>query len=233
MTQLSWSCCQFMPYGRAFMEFSQSRRHSKIRHGEVTAAAPGHECASPIRRMGTRTRRFGSAVSRHPQLRLNSSPAWRFFGAEYNRVTLPGVSQGSISTVPWASATKATWDMQAYESTRWGPGWFGLQLMYEHDRKLADDFNSFTAALTYDLRIPAKAVSFGSTGEPRMETPLKLPRSVVLERKETSAFHRSVHRFSESGLWNLSHEPAGVVPFRGKQSDGLPKQSICRRIRTW
>ena len=77
----------------------------------------------------------------------------RPFAWNYSRLTLPGVSQGSISLAPWASGTKATWDVQAYESTRLGPGWLGLQVMYEHDRKLADDLNSLTAALTYDLRI--------------------------------------------------------------------------------
>ena len=87
---------------------------------------------------------------------LGSGPWTRFIAGEYNRVTLPGVSQGSISITPWAAATKATWDVQAYESTRWGPGWIGGQLMYEHDRKLPDDFNSFTAAATYDLRLPTK-----------------------------------------------------------------------------
>jgi hypothetical protein len=84
---------------------------------------------------------------------LGSGWLMRSFAAEYNRVTLPGVSQGSISITPWATATKATWDVQAYESTRLGRGWLGGQFMYEHDRKLPDDFNSFTPAVTYDLRI--------------------------------------------------------------------------------
>jgi hypothetical protein len=139
---------------------------------------PGHECASPDPKDGDKNTKIWDVPSQGIRnCSLNSSPAWRFFGAEYNRVTLPGVSQGSISTVPWASATKATWDMQAYESTRWGPGWFGLQLMYEHDRKLADDFNSFTAALTYDLRIPAKGRQFwfdwGTPNGDAAQTPKK------------------------------------------------------------
>jgi hypothetical protein len=87
---------------------------------------------------------------------LGSGKFIRFLGGEYNRLTLPGVSQGTVSLAPWASGTKATFDVQAYESTRWGPGWVGLQVMYEHDRKLADDFNSFTAAATYDLRMPTE-----------------------------------------------------------------------------
>lgn len=82
-------------------------------------------------------------------------PGWysKSEGWVYNRLALPGVSQGSISVTPWAAATKATWDVQLYGATRvWG-GYVGAQLMYEHDRKLADDFNSLTGALTYDVRI--------------------------------------------------------------------------------
>lgn len=62
------------------------------------------------------------------------------------------MSQGNISIAPIAAATKSTWDVQTYGSSLWGPGWIGLQGIYEHDRKPADDLNSFTAALTYDLR---------------------------------------------------------------------------------
>ncbi len=70
----------------------------------------------------------------------------------YNRGAQPGVSQGSISITPIAGATKSTWDVQTYGSTLLGPGWIGLQGVYEHDRNLKDDLNSFTAALTYDVR---------------------------------------------------------------------------------
>ncbi len=74
-------------------------------------------------------------------------------GSLYNRLTQPGVSQGSISISPIMPATKTTWDVQAYESTLAGPGWAGFQLMYERDRKAVDDFDSLTAAFTYDLRV--------------------------------------------------------------------------------
>lgn len=71
----------------------------------------------------------------------------------YTLGALPGVSQGSISIDPVALATKSTFDVQVYESWLHGPGWIGIQGVYEHDRKPADDLNSLTAALTYDRRI--------------------------------------------------------------------------------
>jgi hypothetical protein len=70
----------------------------------------------------------------------------------YNRMTQPGVSQGNISFAPIALGIKQTWDVQAYESTRLGPGWIGLPFMYEFDHTQRDNFNSLTAALMYDLR---------------------------------------------------------------------------------
>lgn len=78
------------------------------------------------------------------------SPPIRF---GYNHLAQPGVSQGSISIAPIDAATKATFDVQVYGSTLWGPGWFGLQGMYEHDRNAADDLNSLTAAISYDFRL--------------------------------------------------------------------------------
>jgi len=80
---------------------------------------------------------------------------WRPVTWVYKQQALPGVSQGNISIAPIAAATKSTFDVQAYESMLVGPGWLGLQLMYEHDRKPADDLNSLTSAFTYDIRIPA------------------------------------------------------------------------------
>lgn len=74
------------------------------------------------------------------------------FGWFYSRLALPGVSQGGISIAPIMATTKSTWDVQLYGSTLLGPGWVGFQFMYEHDRKTADDLNSLTAALTYDVR---------------------------------------------------------------------------------
>jgi len=71
----------------------------------------------------------------------------------YNRQAQPGVSQGSLSIAPIAPNTKATFDVQTYESSLLGPGWFGNQIMYEHDRNAADDLNSLTGAFTYDLRL--------------------------------------------------------------------------------
>lgn len=55
--------------------------------------------------------------------------------------------------------------MQIYESTRWGRGWVGLQAMYEHDRKLADDLNSLTAGLTYLIRVKDKYPFWGCWAE--------------------------------------------------------------------
>lgn len=75
------------------------------------------------------------------------------FERAYTRGALPGVSQGSISIDPVALATKSTFDVQGYESWLQGPGWIGLQTVYEHDRKPQDDLNSLTSALTYDMRI--------------------------------------------------------------------------------
>jgi hypothetical protein len=83
-----------------------------------------------------------------------NTPIRRRTGWVYNRLALPGVSQGSISVAPIMPATKSTWDVQLYTSTLLGYGWAGLQLMYEHDRKSSDDLNSLTAALSYDVRIP-------------------------------------------------------------------------------
>ena len=71
----------------------------------------------------------------------------------YNGGEQPGASQGSISIAPIAPKTKSTWDVQLYESFRHGPGWLGLQGVYEHDRSPNDDLNSLTAALTYDVRL--------------------------------------------------------------------------------
>lgn len=72
----------------------------------------------------------------------------------YNRVTQPGVSQGSFSFAPVDIAPKSTWDAQGYFSTRSAAlgGWIGLSTMLEHDIKMQDDLNSFTAALTYNWR---------------------------------------------------------------------------------
>lgn len=89
-----------------------------------------------------------------------NTPLRRAGGWVYNRLALPGVSQGSISVSPIMPATKSTWDVQLYTSTLLGPGWAGFQLMYEHDRKSSDDLNSLTAAWTYDVRIPSNAKNF-------------------------------------------------------------------------
>ena len=72
-----------------------------------------------------------------------------------NRTELPGVTQGSISLAPVAQVTKSTMDVQFYASWQQHgrPGWWGIQGMYEHDRKPADDLNSLTAAWVYDYRI--------------------------------------------------------------------------------
>lgn len=77
----------------------------------------------------------------------------RFVAWNYNRLAQPGVSQGSISVSPIMPGTKSTWDVQGYESTMVGPGWAGLQIMYERDRKAVDDFDSFTASFLYDMRL--------------------------------------------------------------------------------
>ena len=70
----------------------------------------------------------------------------------YNRLTQPGVTQGTASIAPFNLTPKGTYDAQAYVSTRWGPGWFGLTSVFEHDMSLKDDMNSLTGALTYDWR---------------------------------------------------------------------------------
>ena len=77
---------------------------------------------------------------------------WRLLGTGYTRVTQPGVSQGGISISPIDPKTKSTWDVQGYLSGLLGPGWLGAQGMFEHDCSPTDDLNSFTTALTYDLR---------------------------------------------------------------------------------
>lgn len=70
----------------------------------------------------------------------------------YNRLTQPGVSQGSISIAPIALGLKNAWDVQTYESARLGPGWLGIPVMYEYDHTQKDDLNSLTAAVIYDFR---------------------------------------------------------------------------------
>lgn len=77
---------------------------------------------------------------------------WRWIAWNYNRLTQPGVSQGSISIAPIALGIKNTWDVQTYESARLGPGWIGLPFVYEYDHTQKDDLNSLTAALMYDFR---------------------------------------------------------------------------------
>jgi hypothetical protein len=77
----------------------------------------------------------------------------RLVAWNYNRVTQPGVSQGSISIGPIMPGTKTTMDVQAYESNLAGPGWAGIQVMYERDRKAVDDFDSLTGSLFYDYRL--------------------------------------------------------------------------------
>lgn len=74
----------------------------------------------------------------------------------YNRLTQPGVSQGSLSFAPFALGIKQTWDVQTYASTRLGPGWIGLPFTYEFDHTQRDNLNSLTAALMYDLRFDDK-----------------------------------------------------------------------------
>jgi hypothetical protein len=100
------------------------------------------------RKKGRRDDDYGDEAT-NPLLRAWYWGPSRFI---YNRLAQPGVSQGSISIAPVAPATKATFDVQLYLSTLLGPGWFGVQGMYEYDRNQADNFNSLTAALTYDLR---------------------------------------------------------------------------------
>lgn len=77
---------------------------------------------------------------------------WKWIAWNYNRLTQPGVSQGSISIAPIALGLKNAWDVQTYESTRLGPGWLGLPVMYEYDHTQKDDLNSLTAAVMYDFR---------------------------------------------------------------------------------
>lgn len=97
------------------------------------------------------------------------TPIRRDSGWVYNRLALPGVSQGSISVSPIMPATKSTWDVQLYTSTLLGWGWAGFQLMYEHDRKANDDLNSLTAALTYDVRIPRQPTFWAAWGSHKID----------------------------------------------------------------
>jgi hypothetical protein len=114
----------------------------------------GHECGStqPSKTSfpSQQIRPCDANKDANPLLKLLYSKPSRWI---YNRQAEPGVSQGSISIAPIDAATKATFDLQAYESSLLGPGWFGFQTMYEHDRKAADDLNSLTAAYSYDLRL--------------------------------------------------------------------------------
>ena len=139
-----------------------------------TPAPPGaHECwtgspvsGSPSQGIGLCETQDGKAATRgfaqeNPRHNYSDEkPNWplrhvgytHFIEWIYTRAEEPGVSQGSISMAPIASATKATWDVQASESALMGRGWAGFQFVYEHDRKPADDLNSLTAALTYEYR---------------------------------------------------------------------------------
>jgi hypothetical protein len=130
----------------------------------IGAPTVGHECWSGEQSHGSPTQGIRPCDADKviaPQGYEDEESNWllrRYYsmGSLYNRLTQPGVSQGSISISPIMPATKTTWDVQLYGSTLAGPGWFGLQLIYERDRKPVDDFNSLTAAITYDFRVANK-----------------------------------------------------------------------------
>jgi hypothetical protein len=90
---------------------------------------------------------------------------WPYLAGMYNRLTQPGASQGTISLAPRGISPKGAWDAQGYISTQFGPGWIGINTVYEHDHKMQDDLNSLTSALTYDLRL-GPSQSFWSSAKP-------------------------------------------------------------------
>ncbi|MGP0071422.1 MAG: hypothetical protein ACLPWF_05760 [Bryobacteraceae bacterium] len=130
------------------------------------AAAPkGHACWSggkqaPSRGIRPCDKEFKNGGDEQPppgdeDESPNPMTSWlyrRWFAWNYNRLTQPGVSQGSISFAPIALGIKQTWDVQTYESARLGWGWIGLPAMYEFDHTQRDNFNSLTAAVMYDFR---------------------------------------------------------------------------------
>jgi hypothetical protein len=95
----------------------------------------------------------------------------------YNRLTQPGVSQGSLSFTPFALGIKQTWDVQTYSSTRLGPGWIGLPFTYEFDHTQRDNLDSLTAAITYDLRFDDKRQYWFAGG------PIGCGRNFVMETR--------------------------------------------------
>jgi hypothetical protein len=101
--------------------------------------------------------------------------------AIYNRLTQPGVTQGTLSIAPFDLAAKGTYDVQGYLSTRQGPGWIGFSSMLEHDINTKDDLDSVNLAITYDWRWGDNKKFWASTQPSR---PLEMPAAMGLRVPE-------------------------------------------------
>lgn len=97
----------------------------------------------------------------------------RFYGARwfYNRLTAPGEWAGSFSISPQVvqkSTQTLTEDIRFYASSKAGPGWAGLNVMFEKSPSPGSNLNSLMGALTYDFhlsKVPWWAFAEGSTNE--------------------------------------------------------------------
>jgi hypothetical protein len=90
---------------------------------------------------------------------LDQNLAHDFFydtGWIYNRLTAPGVWLGSFTVSPAViqhGTQSITEDIRFYGSTKAGPGWLGLNSMFEKSTTLNANLNSLTGALTYDFHL--------------------------------------------------------------------------------
>lgn len=176
---------------------------------ELISGIPGQgikPCDARLKVPGQNDKVYGDEKSKWPLRKVFYSPPVRF---SYNHLAQPGVSQGSISIAPVDGSTKATFDVQAYESTLLGRGWLGLQTVYEHDRNPKDDLNSFTAALSYDLRLwntetATFCHNYHDAGSPVTDCPQYLPSDSPVTRVTEKIARRWWHEWFAEQSWSAT-----------------------------
>ena len=159
----------------------------------VGDVAAGYDCeGNPMKTLmappqGIRPCDSRSDAKIRPPLKTKSNLATDIFYSPvvawvYNRLTQPGVTQGTFSFAPVDRSPKWTFDGQSYVSTRIPGGWIGLTTMLEHDINPKDDLDSFTAAVTYDWRWGDNQRFLGSKRDPGADPPyfgLRVPEFSV------------------------------------------------------
>lgn len=74
----------------------------------------------------------------------------------YNRLTAPGVWAGSFSISPVVvkqGTQSITEDIRFYGSSKEGPGWLGLNAMFEKAPTVTSNLNSLTGSIVYDFHL--------------------------------------------------------------------------------